>query len=124
ASDLRLRLRTGGTGIPKSHYHDIWHQCHGKLGRARSSEIYPRLVLVDLAAGFAGRTTRRFALSPDASGTGAYRTRRTTTLIALLQEAGGLAICCLLHGGVVPFVSWHIRRGEAAAKTSRQDKFP
>ena len=67
-------------------------------------EIYTGLILVDVAAGFIGRTTRRPALYPCASGTGAYRAGRTTTPIALLRESGGLAICGR-HGGIVPLVS-------------------
>src|SRR4029077_18101911 len=101
---LRLRLYTGGIGVPEAHHRQIWHQHNGKLGRTRHPEIYTGLILVDVAAGFIGRTTRHPALYPCASGTGAYRAGRTTTPIALLRESGGLAICGR-HGGIVPLVS-------------------
>ena len=80
------------------------HQHNRKLGRTRHPEIYTGLILLDVAAGFIGRTTRHPALYPCASGTGAYRAGRTTTPIALLRESGGLAICGR-HGGIVPLVS-------------------
>lgn len=73
ASDLRLCLCTRRTGIPESHHHDIRHQRHGKLGRARHPEIYSGLILVDVAVGFIGQTTRHPGLHPRASGAGAYR---------------------------------------------------
>ena len=101
---LRLRLYTEGIGVPESHHRQIWHQHNGKLGRTRHPEIYTGLILVDVAAGFIGRTIRHPALYPCASGAGAYRAGRTTTPIALLRESGGLAICGR-HGGIVPLVS-------------------
>jgi hypothetical protein len=61
---LRLRLYTGGIGVPESHHRQIWHQHNGKLGRTRHPEIYTGLISVDVAAGFIGRTTRRPALYP------------------------------------------------------------